>query len=193
MHVCVPHHDARRRARPVERARPVDLMLYLELSFPFSVLVLLFFPLAGNQIFGKILARQVGQEVHSAHRDCERYAGTIKILRLHLRRRLFHVYTYFTRFVCCDVCSLFYYYLICCCCCCLHIINHPGLSSQYLLLSQPLRTNPTLDSANFRGLFAIRQLQVIPQIFYSTSQFTDLNLRIGIHTADACFGFSRAT
>ena len=23
----------------------------------------------------------------------------------------------------------------CCCCCCLHIINHPGLSSQYLLLS----------------------------------------------------------
>ena len=40
----------------------------------------------------------------------------------------------------------------CCCCCrCLHIINHPGLSSQYLLLSQPLRTNPTLDSANFRG------------------------------------------
>ena len=38
----------------------------------------------------------------------------------------------------------------CCCCCCLHIINHPGLSSQYLLLSQPLRTNPTLDSANFR-------------------------------------------
>ena len=37
------------------------------------------------------------------------------------------------------------------CCCCLHIINHPGLSTQYLLLSQPLRTNPTLDSANFRG------------------------------------------
>ena len=28
----------------------------------------------------------------------------------------------------------------CCCCCCLHIINHPGLSFQYLLLSQPLRT-----------------------------------------------------
>ena len=37
------------------------------------------------------------------------------------------------------------------CCCCLHIINHPGLSIQYLLLSQSLRTNPTLDSANFRG------------------------------------------
>ena len=32
-----------------------------------------------------------------------------------------------------------------CCCCCLHIIKHPGLSSQYLLLSQLLRTNPTLD------------------------------------------------
>ena len=39
----------------------------------------------------------------------------------------------------------------CCCCCCLHIINHPGLSTQYLLLSQSLRTNPTLDSADFRG------------------------------------------
>ena len=39
----------------------------------------------------------------------------------------------------------------CCCCCCLHIIHHPGLSTQYLLLSQPLRTNPTLDSADFRG------------------------------------------
>ena len=39
---------------------------------------------------------------------------------------------------------------------CLHIINHPGLSSQYLLLSQPLRTNPTLDSGwvlrNYFGL-----------------------------------------
>ena len=39
----------------------------------------------------------------------------------------------------------------CCCCCCRHIINHPGLSTQYLLLSQSLRTNPTLDSADFRG------------------------------------------
>ena len=39
----------------------------------------------------------------------------------------------------------------CCCCCCLHIINHPGLSTQHLLLSQPLRTNSTLDSADFRG------------------------------------------
>ena len=29
--------------------------------------------------------------------------------------------------------------------------NHPGLSIQYLLLSQSLRTNPSLDSANFRG------------------------------------------
>ena len=36
-------------------------------------------------------------------------------------------------------------------CCCLRIISHPGLSTQYLLLSQPLRTNPTLDSADFRG------------------------------------------
>ena len=36
-------------------------------------------------------------------------------------------------------------------CCCLHILNHPGLSTLYLLLSQPLRTNPTLDSADFRG------------------------------------------
>ena len=39
----------------------------------------------------------------------------------------------------------------CCCCCCLHIINHPGLSLQYLLLSQSLCTTPTLDSADFRG------------------------------------------
>ena len=29
-------------------------------------------------------------------------------------------------------------------CCCLHTINHPGLSTQYLL-SQSLRTSPTLD------------------------------------------------
>ena len=29
----------------------------------------------------------------------------------------------------------------CCCCCCLHIINHPGLSTQYLLLSQFPHTN----------------------------------------------------
>ena len=29
--------------------------------------------------------------------------------------------------------------------------NHPGLSIQYLFLSQSLRTNPSLDSANFRG------------------------------------------
>ena len=36
-------------------------------------------------------------------------------------------------------------------CCCLHIINHPGLSIQHLLLSQSLCTNPTLDSADFRG------------------------------------------
>ena len=41
--------------------------------------------------------------------------------------------------------------LLFCCCCCLHIKNHPGLSIQYLLLSQSLRTNPALDSANFRG------------------------------------------
>ena len=34
---------------------------------------------------------------------------------------------------------------------CRHIINHPGLSTQYLLLSQFSRTNPTLDSADFRG------------------------------------------
>ena len=32
-----------------------------------------------------------------------------------------------------------------------HYIDHPGLSSPFLLLSQPLRTNPTLDSANSRG------------------------------------------
>ena len=31
------------------------------------------------------------------------------------------------------------------CCCFLHIKNHSGLSIQYLLLSQPLRTNPTLE------------------------------------------------
>ena len=35
--------------------------------------------------------------------------------------------------------------------CCLHIINHPGLSIQYLLLSQSLCTTPKLDSADFRG------------------------------------------
>ena len=38
-----------------------------------------------------------------------------------------------------------------CCCCRLHILNHPGLSIQYLFLSQSLRTNPTRDSANSRG------------------------------------------
>ena len=41
-------------------------------------------------------------------------------------------------------------------------MNHPGLSSQYLLLSQPLRTNPILDSANFRG-HRLTYLEKIPQ------------------------------
>ena len=37
------------------------------------------------------------------------------------------------------------------CSCFLHVKNHPGLSFQYLLLSQPLSTTPTLDTANLCG------------------------------------------
>ena len=48
---------------------------------------------------------------------------------------------------CCGGCGFY-----CCCCCCLHNKNYSrGLPFQYLLLSQPLRTNPTLDRAKFRG------------------------------------------
>ena len=51
------------------------------------------------------------------------------------------------------------------CCWCLHIINHPGLSTQYLLLvSQPLRTNPTLDSADFRGHRPTHLEKVYPRV-----------------------------
>ena len=39
--------------------------------------------------------------------------------------------------------TVFFCEMGCCCCCCLHIICHPGLSTQYLLLSQPLRTTET--------------------------------------------------
>ena len=43
-----------------------------------------------------------------------------------------------------------------------HYKPSQSLFSQYLLLSQPLRTNPTLDLANFRGryeLIVFRDLQ----------------------------------
>ena len=45
-----------------------------------------------------------------------------------------------------------------------YIINHPDLSTQYLLLSQFLRTSPTLDSADLWSQVNIPNLEKIYQI-----------------------------